>query len=130
RVIRQMFKWYNHDKLGFKNITHQLNKGVKEGTIPTPRNGGHWQVTSVQRIIRNPIFSGTFILNQYTTIKVDGRKKQIRNPEEKWNIFKNHHPAIISKQEWEKANSKPVLNRKRKISPWNEFRELLKCGKC
>lgn len=27
RVIRQIFKWYNEECLGFKNITHMLNKG-------------------------------------------------------------------------------------------------------
>lgn len=87
-------------------------------------------MTTIQRIIKNPTFYGTFIFNQYTTIKVDGRKKQIRNPHEKWTIFENHHPAIITKEEWEKANSKSVKNKKRKISPWNEFRGLLICGNC
>lgn len=128
-VVRQIFKWYNEDGLGFKNITHMLNKGIENGEIPRPRNGGVWQMTSVQSIIRNPTFCGTFILNQYTTIKIDGRKKQIRNPEEKWTIFENQHPAIVSKEEWEKANSKSV-KKKIKISPWNEFRGLMKCGKC
>src|SRR5699024_7734121 len=130
QVIRQIYKWYNEDGLGFKNITNQLNKGVEKGTILPPKNGGHWQVTTVQRILRNPTFSGTFILNQYTTIKIDGRRRQIRNPEEKWNVFEDHHPAIISKEEWTKANSKPVINKRRKITKWNEFRGLLRCGRC
>lgn len=130
RVVRQIFKWYNEDGLGFKNITHALNDAVNKGELCKPKLGGVWQVTTVQSIIRNPTFCGTFILNQYTTIKVDGRKKQIRNPREKWTIFENHHPSIVSIEEWEKANSKPVINRKTKISPWNEFRGLLKCGNC
>lgn len=130
KVVRQIFNWYNNDGLGFKNITHMLNKGVQNGEIPRPRNGGIWQLTSVQSIIKNPTFCGTFILNKYTTIKIDGRKKQIKNPEEKWNVFENQHPAIITREEWEKANSKLVVNKKRKISPWNEFRGLMKCGKC
>lgn len=130
RVVRQIFKWYNEDGLGFKNITHALNDAVKKGQLPGPKKGGVWQVTTVQSIIRNPTFCGTFILNQYTTIKVDGRRKQIRNPREKWTVFENHHPAIISKEEWEKANSKQVINKKTKISPWNEFRGLMRCGKC
>jgi len=130
RVIRQIFKWYNEDGLGFKNITHALNDAVRKGEFPGPKSGRVWQVTTVQSIIKNPTFCGTFILNQYTTIKVDGRKKQIKNPREKWKIIENHHPAIVSKEEWIKANSKPVLNKKRKITPWNEFRGLMICGKC
>lgn len=129
-VIRQIYKWYNNDGIGFKTITRLLNEGVEDGTILRPRYGGPWQVTTVQRILKNPTFCGTFILNQYSSIKVDGRKKQIRNPKEKWNIFEGHHPAIVSKAEWEKANSKPVVNKKQRIIPWNELRGLLKCGKC
>ena len=130
-VIKQIYKWYNKDGIGFKNITHRLNERLKAGTIPPPRNKKYWQLTTVQRIIKNPTFAGIFILNQYTTVKVDGRKKQIRNPEEKWTVFENHHPAIISKEEWKKANNKPVINKKRKITPWNEFRGgLIKCGEC
>src|SRR5699024_9399498 len=70
-----------------------------------------------------------FILNRYTTIKMDGRKKQVENPKEKWNVFKNHHPGIVSEEEWIKANSKEVV-RRTKISPWNVFRGLMTCGKC
>lgn len=130
RVVRQMFKWYNEDGIGFKNITHMLNKRVEEGDFPKPRNGGVWQLTTVSSMIRNPTFCGTFILNKHTTIKIDGRKKQIVNPKEKWNIFEDHHPKIVSKEEWEKANNKKVVNRRTKISPWNEFRGLMKCGNC
>ncbi|WP_077703368.1 recombinase family protein [Virgibacillus dokdonensis] len=129
-VIRQIYKWYNEEGFGFKKITHLLNKGVQQGEILPPRSGKAWQITSIQRIIKNPTFCGTFILNQYTTIKVDGRKKQIRNPEEKWIVFEDHHPAIVSKEDWKLANNKKKVNIKTKITPWNEFRGLLKCGKC
>ena len=130
KVIRQIFYWYNNDGLGFKNIVHMLNKGIETGDISRPRNGGVWQLTTVQSIIRNSTFCGEFTLNRYTSIKIDGRKKQIQNPKEKWIIFEDHHPAIVTKEEWKKANDKPVVNRKRKISPWNEFRGLMKCGMC
>jgi len=128
-VIRQIYKWYN-EGFGFKSIANMLNKGVADGEFLPPKSRGAWQVTTVQRIIKNPTFCGTFILNQYTTIKIDGKKKQIRNPEEKWVIFEDQHPGIVKKEEWEKANNKPVINKKKKISPWNEFRGLLRCGKC
>lgn len=87
-------------------------------------------MTSVQRIVRSPIYKGTFILNQYTSIKVGGKKKQIRNPQEKWFIFPNHHPKIVDEEIWEQANQKDVTSNKTKITPWNEFRDLAKCGVC
>ncbi|QDP40787.1 recombinase family protein [Radiobacillus deserti] len=130
KVIRQIFHWYNYHGYGMKTIVRMLNEGVENGEILPPRNKKHWQITSVQRILRNPTFCGTFILNQYTTIKVDGKKKQIKNPEEKWNVFEDHHPAIVSKDEWEKANNRKNVNSKKKFTPWNDLRGLLKCGKC
>jgi len=125
KVVRQMFHWYNVDKWGFKRITKELNDlGLK------PKQKDKWQVTSVQRILQNPIYHGKFILNQYTTVKVGGRKKQIRNPDEKWIIFENHHPPIVTTNQFEKANSKDFKSRKTKITPWNEFRDILKCAHC
>src|SRR5699024_7832081 len=68
-VIRQIYKWYN-EGFGFKSIANMLNKGVADGEFLPPKSRGAWQVTTVQRIIKNPTFCGTFILNQYTTIKI------------------------------------------------------------
>lgn len=130
KVVRQIFKWYNNDGYGFKKITHLLNDLLKEGKIGRPRNGGHWQLTTIQSIIKNPTFAGTFILNRYTQVKIDGKQKRIENPKEKWQIFVDQHPAIVSKEEWRKANNKEVVNKKRKITPWNELRELMICGRC
>ncbi len=63
-------------------------------------------MTSVQRILQSSIYKGTFILNQYTSVKVSGKKKQIRNPKEKWFVFPNHHPKIVEAEIWNQANRK------------------------
>ncbi|MDA2756314.1 recombinase family protein [Bacillus cereus group sp. Bc005] len=123
-VVRKIYKWYNSG-WGFKKITNELNKlGVKS------KRKSIWQMTSVQRILRNPIYKGTFILNQYTTVKITGKKKQIRNPKEKWFIFPNHHPKIVEVEVWEQANQKDITSQRRKITAWNEFRNLAKCAVC
>ncbi|MGC7812033.1 recombinase family protein [Bacillus paranthracis] len=124
KVVRGIYDWYNSG-WGFKRITNELNQlGVK------PKNKEIWQMTSVQRIIRSPIYKGTFILNQYTNVKIGGRKKQIRNPKEKWLVFPNHHPRIVDEEAWSKANEKDITLQKTKITPWNEFRNLAKCAVC
>ncbi|WP_025731686.1 recombinase family protein [Heyndrickxia ginsengihumi] len=130
QTVRQMFHWYNHDGFGFKTITKLLNEELVKGNVSKPQKKDKWQVTSVQSIIKNPTYTGTYIRNRYTKIKVNGRKKQIENPREVWQIYKDHHPAIISMDEWEKANNKNISNNKTKISPWNEFRGMLKCSEC
>ncbi|MCA1021780.1 recombinase family protein [Halobacillus litoralis] len=130
KVIKQIFDWYTEDKYGFKAITHKLNEGVQNRSILPPKESNYWGVTSVQRIIKNPVFCGMFILNKYTNIKVDGKKKQIVNPKEKWTIFEKHHPAIVSKEQWNKANNKDITKFNTKIAKWNEFRGLMKCNEC
>ncbi|WP_369902428.1 recombinase family protein [Bacillus manliponensis] len=124
KVVRDIYNWYNIG-WGFKRITNELNRlGVK------PKSKDIWQVTSVQRIVRSPIYKGTFILNQYATVKVGGKKKQIRNPQEKWFVFPNHHPKIVDEEIWEQANQRNNNANKTKITAWNEFRVLAKCGVC
>ena len=92
KVVRDIYNWYNSG-WGFKRITNELNRlGIK------PKSKDIWQMTSVQRIIRSPIYKGTFILNQYTSVKVGGKKKQIRNPQEKWFVFPNHHSNIVDEE--------------------------------
>lgn len=122
--VKRIYDWYNSG-WGFKKITNELNRlGIK------PKNKSVWQMTSVQRIVRSPIYKGTFILNQYTSVKVGGKKKQIRNPKEKWFVFPNHHPAIVDEEIWSQVNEKTVTDNKTKITAWNEFRNLAKCAVC
>ncbi|ACM14723.1 recombinase family protein [Bacillus paranthracis] len=123
-IVQKIYSWYT-DGWGYKKITNELNRlGVKSKTKK------NWQMTSVQRILRNPIYKGTFILNQYTSVKVSGKKKQIRNPKEKWFVFPNHHPAIIDEEVWNQVNPKDTNTNKTKITAWNEFRNLAKCAVC
>ncbi|MDA1620362.1 recombinase family protein [Bacillus cereus group sp. TH204-1LC] len=123
-VVKRIYDWYNSG-WGFKKITNELNRlGIK------PKNKSVWQMTSVQRIVRSPIYKGTFILNQYTSVKVGGKKKQIRNPKEKWFVFPDHHPAIIDEKTWSRVNEKGITDNKTKITAWNEFRNLAKCAVC
>ncbi|EOA3904494.1 recombinase family protein [Bacillus cytotoxicus] len=122
-IVREMYDMYSKG-IGYIGIAKHLNaRGIPSKT------GGKWQMSSVQRIIRNPIYKGDYILNQYTTVKIGGRKKQIRNPEEKWTVFKNHHPAIISEEKWEAVN-KPNEEKKRRPALWNEFRGIMFCAHC
>ncbi|AJH64374.1 DNA recombinase [Bacillus cereus 95/8201] len=123
-VVKKIYGWYNSG-WGFKKITNELNRlGIK------PKNKSFWQMTSVQRIVRSSIYKGTFILNQYTSVKVGGKKKQIRNPEEKWFVFPDHHPKIVDEEIWNQANQKNINTNKTKITAWNEFRNLAKCAVC
>lgn len=125
KVVRQIYDWYTKEGWGFKRITAELNRlNIK------PKEKSKWQVTSVQRLIQNPIYCGDFILNQFSKIKTGGRKKQIRNPREKWIVFRNHHVPIVSRDIWEKANPDQGNHEKVVVTPWNELRGICKCNEC
>ncbi len=125
KVVRQIYDWYTREGWGFKRITAELNRLNIQ-----PKEKSKWQVTSVQRLIQNPIYCGDFILNQYSKIKTGGRKKQIRNPREKWIVFKDHHVPIVSREIWEKANPGQANDEKAAVTPWNDLRGVCKCSKC
>lgn len=123
-TVRQIYDWYNQG-WGYKRITNELNaRGIK------PKILSKWQVTSVQRLISNPIYCGDFIMNQFTKVKSGGKRKQIRNPKEKWIYFKDHHPAIVPRDVWRHANEKDRAYNRRRITPTNEFRGIVKCSEC
>ncbi|MDA1478420.1 recombinase family protein [Bacillus changyiensis] len=129
-VIRLIFSLYNHHGYGHKRIVYKLNEELSLGNIVKPQISDKWQLTTVQRILKNPIYCGIFVANRYTTVKSGGRKKFMRNPKEKWTIYKEWCPKIISEEEFEKANNRKRRLAKRSFSPRNELRGKMVCGEC
>ncbi|WP_240510026.1 MULTISPECIES: recombinase family protein [Bacillus subtilis group] len=50
----------------------------------------------MQTILKNPIYCGVFTANRQTHVKAG--EKFIRNPKEKWTIYKDMCPKIISEE--------------------------------
>lgn len=124
KTVKHIFALYNSG-LGYISVANRLN----DERIPAP-NSDKWGYTTIKRIINNPTYKGDYVANKYTRVKIDGKKKQIINPEEKWKVYENHHPSIISREEWEKANPDRKINKKKKISVHNEFRGIAFCSEC
>ncbi|MCY8813697.1 recombinase family protein [Bacillus atrophaeus] len=130
KVVRLIFDLFNNQGYGHKRIVYKLNEELMLGNIVKPQKVDKWQLTTVQTILKNPIYCGVFIANRNTTVKIGGRKKFIRNPKEKWTIYKDWGPKIISEEEYEKANNREHRARKKRFTPWNELRGKMKCGEC
>jgi len=82
---------------GSRSISKELaNKGILS------RTGNQFADITIRRIIRNPLFMGTVIMNKkhydFNT------KKTVLNPPEEWIYHENMVPAIVSKETWEEAN--------------------------
>lgn len=66
------------------------------------RTGGKFPEITIRRIIRNPLFMGTAVMNKR---HIDfNTKRIIQNRQEEWIYHENMVPAIVSEEIWKKAN--------------------------
>ncbi len=142
-VVRNIFSWFvsGMSKL---SITRKLNslgipspsvykkqKGMKYRCNKDKFGDSLWCTNSVTSILKNEVYIGNMVQGRF---KVKSYKvhKQIKQPEDKWFIVKNTHPAIIDKETFIKAQNLQKLNTR--ISPKNDrvyiFSGLIRCGNC
>ena len=88
-----------------------------------------WSACTVQQIIRNDVYIGNYAMGK-VRIRTSQQKKRVFVPKDEWKTFENHHPAIISKEDFEKAQSM----KQNKSAPCSHAPNLLKnkvfCGCC
>ncbi|MEY9867832.1 site-specific DNA recombinase [Peribacillus sp. B2I2] len=95
QIIRYIFKLHG-EGLGSYKIRDILNaEGYKSAT------GKPFNIPSIRRIIRNPVYKGTVVFNDRKRIKVNGKYtyKNIDTIE-----VEKAHPAIIAVEEWNRVN--------------------------
>ena len=81
-----------------------------------------WNYGNVTAILTNDVYTGRYVTGKR-------KKAYYKNegnhfvPQDEWNVFENHHPAIISKTDFEKAAEKIGKRNNTKV---NNSRNLLK----
>lgn len=124
-IVKKIFDLYEKGT-GYKTIAKYLNE---QGT--RTKTGNIWSAPTVKSILVNSLYKGESIMNKYSTVKIDGRKKRIKNPMEKWTVLENHHPEIISNTQWSRVNNVDKLRQnKTKVDKRNEFRGMMYCAHC
>ncbi|MBC3887867.1 recombinase family protein [Acetobacterium paludosum] len=99
-VIQYIYSCYL-DGLSVREIAELLT----EQHIPTAKGGEVWNSSTVRNILKNEKYCGDVLMQKtYTvdcfshkTVKNTGQKPQYR--------LRNHHPAIISRNEWDKVQN-------------------------
>lgn len=124
-VVRKMFFWHVNERLSLRKIGQRLDAlGV-----PTPRGGALWTAANLRAIMRNPVYTGTWILNRTRTTET-GRELR---PENEWIIVAV--PPIVSRelflesQQRHEENSQFSPRRLKDEERWL-LRGLLRCGLC
>ena len=105
-VIQDIFRLYSVEGWGYKKIANYLT----DKKIPTPRMKEkmraeeeekdynrkvkkEWSIVSVQTILHNDYYIGTFRGHKYTKVSINGKDRKV--DEENHIVIEKHHKAII-----------------------------------
>ena len=144
-VVRMIFELYNNKGWGYKKIANHLT----EQGIPTPRMSeclrkeaegeeckrarkAAWSIVSIQSILDNDFYIGTFRQGKYTRVKINGKDRRLDDSEHI--VIENHHQAIIDYRTFATTRA---LREKRSTSNYrgvkkyaNAYSGFLRCGDC
>lgn len=143
-IVQEIFNLYIKG-LGYRKICEVLDsKGyvtpsrriqeilADKGRVFRNKVSIHWQTHMVQRILENPIYTGTLVTHKRCSMKMKGRQLMV-SPKDRY-YFENSHEAIISTETFRLANE----IRKRKLESNHRgkrkndylFSSLCFCGEC
>jgi len=142
-IVRNIFKW-KIDGLSQQGIANRLNNmgvlspmeykrsiGLKFTTTFKINAKALWSAVAVGRILKDEVYIGTLAQGKQSTPnhKV---KKNIAKPKEDWVRAFDAHEPIVSKEDFELANS--LMLRDMRVAQGEEtvylFSGLLKCADC
>ena len=106
-------------------LSHRL---IRNGDLEGARKY-QWTANTVQQILYNETYTGRYAMGK-TSQKLYRGKERVYIPQDKWFIYENHHPAIISKEDFAL-----VIEKKQKKSKWkkkapNILKNKIYCGCC
>ncbi len=136
-IISKIYKCYISGDSD-KKIADMLN----EEEVPTALGKAKWITAMIQRILQNERYCGDVILQKTYTTDHISKKVKVNNGELPKIHIKNNHPAIVSREIYEKAISerarrtskkKISKNGKTELSKYTSkyaLSEILVCGHC
>ncbi len=130
-LVRMMYAMYV-EGYGCISIARHINSlGAKT------RRGNTFGRSSIAKILRNPTYIGKIVWDQKSHVRKGARGNPkhivIYNPKEQWTITEGRHPAIVSKEAFDKAQDvmdgryTPGKNDGTIKSP---LAGLIKCARC
>ncbi len=138
-VVRRIYQMLAEEQRSTRSVAMALSKSG----IPTPRGAHQWQPTSVDRILRNPAYKGTFYYlrteavepSRRTSADTYQRRRKTGKrprPQEEWIAVPV--PPIVDDELWERAQEQLKLNSQhsRRNNTRHQYllRGLIKCPRC
>ena len=106
KIVRKLFEMRASGKsLG------AISDWLYEQGIPSPTGRRRWGRETISKLLKNEKYLGDVLL-QKTYVKDLFSRKQVKNAGEKDQyLYQEHHPAIISRELFEKVNPKNILEK-------------------
>ena len=144
-IVRKIFDLYNNEGWGYKRIANHLT----DQGIPTPRMceqmrkevknkpynrkvNPSWAIVTVQGILDNDFYIGTFRQAKYTRAKING--KDVKRDEGEHIVVENHHQPIIDYRTFaitRELREKRTRSNYRGVKKYdNVYSGFLECGDC
>lgn len=141
-VVRQIFKWYL-EGFGTHTIAQKLTeKGIPKPSeykkmkgskihLPKVSEYGLWGHTTINRILRNPVYIGTLEQGKETTVSYKDRTRVSKDKKD-WIVVEKAHKGIIKESDFNKVQDDLDKNRRvqKKKPKTHIFANKLKCKEC
>lgn len=114
KIVRMVYDLYLHGN-GTSTISDVLFKNGYAN-----KNGKPYTSSTLMRMLKNEKYKGTMICNKYH--KDFDTKRRIKNDKDNWYIHEGRIPAIISEDDWNKAQEI-------RLSKTNTTNDMRKTGK-
>jgi len=89
-----------------------------------------WSITSIQNILRNPIYLGSVVWNKQA-VKSFKTGKLVNRPKEEWLIVEGTHEPLIDRKTFDKVQKLMSIKNPANVTEFdNIFRGLLRCSDC
>lgn len=111
KVVRKIFSLAAEGKtsveiaklLNREKIPTPIEFKIKKGQTIRKALGERfqWSHAVICSILKNPVYAGDMVYGKYDKVSVGGKPRL--KPRKEWKVYRDHHPAIISREDFEKA---------------------------
>lgn len=136
-TVRNIFKW-NASGIGISDIVTRLNND----NIPTPSgykktklssrclNSSEWTISSVNKILKNRMYTGDMVQNVQTKVNYKSPKK-ITLDQSLWIIVEDTHEPLVDKKTFNSIQNSPKrIPQTRTKRPKRLLENLIYCKEC
>ncbi|MFD2168514.1 recombinase family protein [Tumebacillus lipolyticus] len=129
-VYLRMVSWIRFGKEGQEMSCTRVAEELSLLGVPGP-DGGIWYQSTVSRILRNPVYLGTYFYGKTKIEKKRGQKRQVAQPKNKW--YSISVPRYIDEEAYEDVQRKLNDNVKKGRGAKTDhylLKGLVRCGRC